>query len=202
MSDERASGLYMEHRSWTAIFVASYLLFGVVTSFVFRRERTAAKGDDRDRGSLRFIMIMSALGIVLAIAAPIVVPAARIDLPSLPLFIVSIVVFWAGAGLYTWSVVTLGKWFRPSVQIFEDQRLVTSGPYRILRHPAYTGGILVFAGIGLSFGNWLSFICATLAVTLAYAWRIRIEEAALVERFGAEFEARRKRTWAVLPPIW
>ena len=86
--------------------------------------------------------------------------------------------------------------------LLDGQKLVTRGPYRLLRHPAYTGGILVFAGVGLSTGNWISFAAALLAVGLAYAWRIHVEEIALRERFGAEFEAQRRRTWAVIPLLW
>jgi protein-S-isoprenylcysteine O-methyltransferase len=99
-------------------------------------------------------------------------------------------------------VLTLGAFFRTSVQLLDGQRLVTRGPYRLLRHPAYTGGILVFAGVGLSTGNWISTAVAPLAVAIAYAWRIHVEERALRERFGAEFETHRRRTWAVLPPVW
>ena len=110
--------------------------------------------------------------------------------------------FWVGLLLYTWAVLTLGAFFRVSVQLLDGQRLVTSGPYRLLRHPAYTGGILIFTGIGLATGNWISVAAATLSVTIAYAWRIHVEEIALRERFGAEFEAQRRRTWAVIPLIW
>jgi len=43
---------------------------------------------------------------------------------------------------------------------------------------------------------------AVLPVAIAYAWRIRVEETALRERFGAEFDAHRKRTWAIIPLVW
>ena len=194
--------LFLERASWAAIFWTTYVLFFAVTMWVHQRERSLAKGENRDRGSRPLIYLMSYVGAALAFIAPYVVPEARIELPHAPVFYTAMAMFWAGALLYPWAAVTLGSNFRTAVQLLDGQRLVTRGPYRVLRHPAYTGGILVFAGIGLAVGNWVSFAAATLAVMVAYAWRIRVEEKALAERFGEEFAAHRRRTWAVIPLVW
>jgi protein-S-isoprenylcysteine O-methyltransferase Ste14 len=187
---------------WTVIYWASWVAFFFETSWVNRRERGVSRGDNRDRGSKALIYIASAVGVACAFAAPCFLPSARIALPPEPVFETAMALFWAGVLMYLWAILTLGAFFRTSVQLLEGQRLVTRGPYRLLRHPAYTGGILLFAGIGLATGNWVSAISAPLAVALAYAWRIHVEEIALAERFGAEFESNRKRTWAVFPLVW
>ena len=187
---------------WTLVYWASWVAFFFVTSWVARRERSAARGDNRDRGSKALIYFASAIGALCAFFAPCFLPSARIALPPEPVFWTAIAMFWAGVLMYLWAILTLGAFFRTSVQLLEGQRLVTRGPYRLLRHPAYTGGILLFAGIGLATGNWVSALAAPLAVALAYMWRIHVEEIALAERFGAEFEAQRKRTWAVIPLLW
>ncbi len=194
--------LFNERPSWSIIFWASYAAFFVVVSWIQSRERNAARGDNRDRGSKALIYIASAIGVACAFAAPSVLPTAHIGLPPEPVFTTAMTLFWAGLILYNWSVLTLGANFRTSVQLLDGQRLVTRGPYRLLRHPAYTGGILLFAGIGLAMGNWISAAAAPLSVFIAYAWRIHVEENALRERFGAEFEAHRRRTWAVIPLVW
>jgi protein-S-isoprenylcysteine O-methyltransferase len=161
-----------------------------------------AKGENRDRGSKALIYILSFGSLFAAFVLPPYVPQARIALAPLPVFATAIALVWVGAALYAWAVRTLGTSFRTSVTLLEGQRLITKGPYRILRHPAYTGGILIFAGMGLAIGNWLSFAITTIAAVVAYGVRIRVEEMALRERFGAEFEANRKRTWAVIPLVW
>jgi len=194
--------LFLERPAWAAIFWVSYVAFFFVTMWVHGRERGKVQGDNRDRGSRAGIYVLSFVGVAVAFAGPYLMPSARIALPPLPVFVVAIVLFWSGAVLYPWAAITLGAFFRTSVQLLDGQRLVTRGPYRILRHPAYTAGVLVFAGIGLAMGNWLSFAGAVLSVALAYAWRIRVEEMALRERFGAEFDAHRKRTWAIIPLVW
>jgi protein-S-isoprenylcysteine O-methyltransferase Ste14 len=194
--------LFNERPLWTIVFWASFVAFFFVGSWAQRRERAAAVGDNRDRGSKAAIYAGSAIGVIGALNAPFLFPSAVIGLPSEPVFAVAVAMFWAGLVLYVWAVLTLGAFFRTSVQLLDGQRLVTKGPYRLLRHPAYTGGILIFAGIGLATGNWISAIAAPLAVGVAYAWRIHVEEIALRERFGAEFDANRRHTWAVIPLVW
>jgi protein-S-isoprenylcysteine O-methyltransferase len=194
--------LFLERTAWAWIFFGSYVSFFILSSRVFGRERNIARGDNRDRGSRGFIIVLTCAGLGIALAGPFLMPSARIDLPPEPLFIAAMALFWSGALLYFWAFLTLGRWFRTSVQLLEGQRLITRGPYRVLRHPAYTGGILLFAGVGLAIGNWLSFAVLTLCVFISYVRRIHVEEIALRERFGAEFEAQQRRTWAVIPFLW
>jgi protein-S-isoprenylcysteine O-methyltransferase len=194
--------LFLANPLWTATFWVTYAAFFAVGMWAASREREMAKGENRDRGSKGVVYVFSFLGMGSAFLLAWYVPQARIALPALPVFATGIVLVWAGVALYIWAVQTLGTSFRTSVTLLDGQRLITRGPYRILRHPAYTGGILIFAGIGLDIGNWLSFAAMTLAAVTAYAVRIRVEEKALRERFGAEFEANKKRTWAVIPLVW
>jgi protein-S-isoprenylcysteine O-methyltransferase len=194
--------LFLANSLWTGIFWFTYAMFFVAGMWAASRERNMAKGENRDGGSKPVIYFFSFLGMGLAFILPWYVPSARIALPSTPVFATGIALTWLGVLLYAWAVMTLGTSFRTSVTLLEGQRLITRGPYRILRHPAYTGGILIFAGIGLAIGNWLSFAAATVSVALGYAMRIAVEEKALRERFGAEFETNKKRTWAVIPLVW
>ena len=194
--------LFAERPLWTAIFWASFLPFIVATSWVQSRERNATPGEMRDRGSKALIYAASLIGYAGAFAAPALLPSARIGLPPEAVFWAAIMLMWVGLFLYLWAVLTLGAFFRTSVQLLDGQRLIRRGPYRLVRHPTYSGGILLCAGIGLATGNWVSTAVLTLAAVLAYAWRIHVEEIALRERFGAEFDDHRRHTWAVIPPIW
>src|SRR5271155_4019919 len=160
--------LFLERPSWAAIFWASYFIFFFVTMWVHGRERGGAEGDKRDRGSRALIYLLSFVGVGFAFAGPYIAPDARIALPPAPVFAVAIALFWMGIVLYPWSALTLGAFFRTQVTLLEGQRLVTNGPYRLLRHPAYTAGVFAFAGIGLAMGNWLSFAGAVLSVLVAY----------------------------------
>ena len=195
--------LFRANPLWNAIFWLSYVLIFAMAMWVARRESKEAKGQSRDRGSRMVIYLFTFGGVALAFLGPVLFPFAKIGLfaPS-AVFAAAIASIWFGMFLYVWAALTLGSFFRTSVQLVEGQRLVTRGPYRILRHPAYTGGVLIFSGVGLAMGNWVSFFAAALATFLGYIFRIHVEELALAERFGPEFEARKKRTWAIVPLVW
>ena len=123
-------------------------------------------------------------------------------IPATPLFYASILLILVGAGWRGWAVVTLGRYFRTTVFIHEDHELISSGPYRWLRHPAYAGALLTFAGVGLAMGNWIA-LTAILGLTgIGYVRRILVEERALQARFGEAFMQRAHQTWALVPLIW
>jgi protein-S-isoprenylcysteine O-methyltransferase Ste14 len=105
------------------------------------------------------------------------------------------VLIWTGIALRLWAVRTLGRFFRVTVTVQDDHRLVDSGPYARLRNPSYTGSLITMAGVGLSIGNWLSLAAMALIPIFGFGWRIRVEEASLAARFGADYEAYRGRRW-------
>ena len=108
----------------------------------------------------------------------------------------------AGASLRDWSIVSLGRWFRREVTIEPGQRLVRRGPYRVLRHPSYTGLILIFAGFALAIGSWVGAAGALVLVVVGMVPRILVEERALATTFGAEFTEYASSRARLLPHVW
>jgi protein-S-isoprenylcysteine O-methyltransferase len=194
--------LFLASNLWAAVFGVTFLAFNISAMWVTRRERGLAKGQMRDRGSRLLIYALSPLGMIAAFAAPYLAPWAKIAFSGAPVFFTGIAMMWAGTFLYPWAAITLGTAFRTQVQLLDDQKLITAGPYRIVRHPAYLAGTLIFTGIGLCLGNWFSVAATAGTTILGYAWRVHVEEQALAERFGEAWTAHKKRTFAVLPPIW
>lgn len=84
--------------------------------------------------------------------APHIVPAAAIR-PGAVAFGIGLVILLAGLVLRGWSIMTLGEYFTGSVAVSSDQPVVTAGPYRVLRHPSYSGLLLIMTGIGLASAN-------------------------------------------------
>lgn len=187
---------------WREVFWVSYAAWGLSELWIWSRDRRAASGQRRDRGSFYAVVGSIWVGITLAFFAPYIAPWADIGLPPAPLFWSAIALIWTGVALRLWAVLTLGVFFRLTVRIHDEHRLVTSGPYRLLRHPSYTGALLTAAGIGLAMGNWLAILSAVLFMLAGFAVRIVVEETALAAAFGADFDAHRKRTWAVIPLVW
>jgi protein-S-isoprenylcysteine O-methyltransferase Ste14 len=95
----------------------------------------------------------------------------------------------------------LGCYWSGEISIKVDHRLIRSGPYRMLRHPIYTGLLTMYAGTALVTGTWLAVGGFALAA-LAYARKVRLEEANLNVAFGAEYEAYRRESWALVPGLF
>jgi protein-S-isoprenylcysteine O-methyltransferase Ste14 len=118
------------------------------------------------------------------------------------LFALGVLIAWLGLLLRWWSFVSLGKYFTVVLKTSEDQPVVDRGPYRVLRHPSYTGLLLAFVGGGLMVGNWVSAVGAVGVVLAALIYRLRIEERALDAALGdryREFAASRAR---LIPFVW
>jgi protein-S-isoprenylcysteine O-methyltransferase len=194
--------LYAMQPQTLKVFWISYVAWCLLEIWIFSRDRRAASGKAKDYGSVFVNIVMITAGNTVAFVAPYMWSRARIALPPMPVFQTAIAMIWAGIALRLWAVLTLGRHFRTSVRILDDHKLVTSGPYRVLRHPSYTGDLLAVSGIGLAMGNWIALAGAFGCIFLAYSLRILIEESALRVRFGEAFKAYRKRTWAFIPPLW
>jgi protein-S-isoprenylcysteine O-methyltransferase Ste14 len=116
---------------------------------------------------------------------------------------------WLGLALFGiayWlrieSIRAQGPQFSCAVAIQEQHRLTTNGPYRWMRHPAYTGVIGIIAGLSLVFGN---LVAAAIMTGLVWIWmetRIRDEEKLLLEEFGLEFSRYARQTRKLIPFVY
>ena len=194
--------LFAQDSHWRAVFWLSYAVWAGIGLFLLLRDARSARGQKRDGGSRFGFAILIPAGLFGAFYAPFAWPAARIHLPAQATFYAAIGLTWIGIAFRLWEVTTLGQFFRTSVFVHEDHKLVTAGPYRVLRHPSYTGSLVTVTGIGLAMGNWLSVIILFGCTLLACALRMLVEEKALAEHFGSEFAEHKRRTWAIIPFIW
>ena len=113
-----------------------------------------------------------------------------------------LVLIVAGIGLRAWSIASLGRFFQYQIKVQPGHRVVTSGPYRYVRHPSYTGIALVLIGIALACDDVLSLVAVAILGGVGLAVRIRAEERQLTQALGGEYEhfaAERKR---LVPGVW
>lgn len=115
--------------------------------------------------------------------------------------LVGLVLALAGGALRLWAIEHLGRQFSYRTRPVEERRLVTTGPYRLVRHPLYTGLLLFFAGLPLIVREFLSCCVIVALVSTIVAIRVRTEERALRERHGAEYDAWRGRTKLLVPGL-
>jgi protein-S-isoprenylcysteine O-methyltransferase Ste14 len=107
-----------------------------------------------------------------------------------------------GAGLRIWAIMTLGRLFKFVVVIQRGHHVVRSGPYRVLRHPSYAGGLAGLLGIGIVLGNWLSIAALVLIPLAGILVRIRVEEARLANALGQDYTDYACRTRRLIPGLW
>ena len=100
--------------------------------------------------------------------------------------------------LAVWARRSLGSNWSGEVRVATGHQLIRSGPYRYIRHPIYTAVLGMYCGVALVSGEIHAPI-ALVIVALAYWRKIRMEERAMSETFGAGHEAYRRETWALVP---
>lgn len=160
------------------------------------------------RGATRSNLGAEALFRAMFFGGVLLIPIGRAVAPDAVIgggvwfFSLGVLIGWLGLVLRWWCFVTLGKYFTVVLKTSEDQPVVERGPYRVLRHPSYTGLLLAIVGGGLMVGNWVSAAGSVALVLTALVYRIRVEERALNASLGdryRNFAASRAR---LVPFLW
>jgi protein-S-isoprenylcysteine O-methyltransferase Ste14 len=150
-------------------------------------------------GSRRVHLFLTTVGMILELAP---IHGLGRFLPALPpLMSVGLAIEAAGLFLAIWSRRHLGKYWSGEITIKVEHQLIRSGPYRILRHPIYTGLPAMYLGTVFVTGEWLALIGLAMAL-FAYWRKIRLEEANLDVAFGVDYDAYRRDTWALVPGLF
>jgi protein-S-isoprenylcysteine O-methyltransferase len=111
-------------------------------------------------------------------------------------------VFAAGLALRAWAVHELGRFFKFTVVVQADHRVVDSGPYRLIRHPSYTGLLMAELGLGIALGTWLSIPFCLAPPLIGFSLRLTHEERVLADELGEPYRAYMRHTQRLVPGIW
>ncbi len=157
-------------------------------------------------GATRLLIVLRLLGlpILLCLVAYVINPVwvvwARVSLPSWVRW-VAVVVAFVALLLLVWVFRSLGQNITPSVETRRAHRLVRTGPYRWVRHPLYSIGLVFWISLAVISAVWVVVIAAIPALILL-ALRTPVEEAQLVERFGDEYRDYQRKTGRYVPRLW
>lgn len=155
----------------------------------------AASEDDRDstRSIVRAYLLAASLPLVLR-----GLPARSLPRASQP---VALALQAGGLALRIWSMRTLGAFYSRTLRTQEEQRVVDTGPYRLVRHPGYLGSLLIWTGFALSSGSLPVVAGVASVVSRAYGRRIDSEEQ-LLDRDLPGYGDYARRIWKLIPLIW
>ena len=103
-------------------------------------------------------------------------------------------------GLAVWVLAT-NAYAARVVRLQDGQRIISNGPYRLVRHPMYSGTVLAWVGSALALGSWWMLIPAAAGITL-FVWRTRHEDATLQEKLPGYAEYARQTRYRLLPKVW
>lgn len=117
-----------------------------------------------------------------------------------PLNLLGLALIVAGLGLRLAARRSLRERFSYGLRLRDDHILVTSGIYRRVRHPAYTGDMLFHFGVALFFSS-LRGLLIMLGLIPCFLYRIAVEERMLISRFGGSYREYRQHTSRLLPPL-
>lgn len=183
------------------------MLFWVVFVWAFVPEMAIVRRARRtqtatDSKSLQVILV--AMSIASFAAFPLAAVGAFRFAPAtlVLLFYVGVATMIAGGLLRRHCWRMLGASFTGDVRVRADQQVVDRGAYRVLRHPSYTAGILLNAGIGLALGSWLSTLLLVAASVAAYVYRMNVEERALLATIGEPYERFMRARKRLVPFVY
>lgn len=155
---------------------------------IIQRARVeAGKEGSKDAGSVRVLMTVMWLAFMAAIPLSWVGPTRMPSESRVFVFYIGVALIILGSILRRACWRTLGEYFTGDVRAQPDQPVIQAGPYRWVRHPSYSAGMLMNAGIGLALTNWLSVGILFAATLVAYGYRVRVEERALLSQIGEQY---------------
>jgi protein-S-isoprenylcysteine O-methyltransferase Ste14 len=173
------------------VFVVALAVFGGFAVFVVKW----ADADLRDRGRLSGGAAISVWLLYLfhadTVSAAAFTEVARVELPSAPLLLSGLSLTAAGFALFLAATVSLVR--RGGFKGLETTQLVTSGPFRVSRHPQNLGWALLLLGLAIASRSLIALVLVVAFAVFAAAYA-RVEECDLLRRFGAAYGTYRERT--------
>ncbi len=189
------------------LLAAAAVLLAMVIAGTYRRRATAGESFSIEDEGLAIAVPLRLGGLLVWLYAPALAlfpeALAWTTFDGLPVWLRAVA---AGMALLivppfiVWAQRSLGRSVSPTVVIRDGHRLVTEGPYRYIRHPLYTAGLVFFVSLAVMTESW--FLLAALAVMFGVLLlRVPKEEANLLRAYGDEYRRYRQRTGRFLPRL-
>jgi protein-S-isoprenylcysteine O-methyltransferase len=180
-----------------AILLSIYLIAELLVLYFKRSRRYSAS---KDQGSLKLLIPMFMLAAFFVRPVAILVPQAHVEFLA-QLHIIAIVVFALGLVLRWASILFLGRFFTIDVSVAADHKVIDTGPYRFVRHPSYSGLLLMWLAIGVSTANVLALL-ALMMPGIGLLYRIKVEESVLAESLGSRYREYMQKTKRLIPFVY
>ncbi|MDD4865617.1 MAG: isoprenylcysteine carboxylmethyltransferase family protein [Mycobacterium sp.] len=170
-----------------------------VQEMALRRPGTAAslKASDDDKGTTRALLASAGASYVLPLLL------YRLQLARMPSVAAAagLLMQLCGFALRVWSMSTLGSFYTRTLRTAQDQIVIDTGPYRLIRHPGYAGALLVWVGLALTSRSAPAVVLVTGLMGRVYWRRISAEEV-LLQGNLPDYDSYIDRTKMLVPHVW
>lgn len=182
-------------------WVAGLLIWRALEAYLDIRTHQRLRADiqQQDKGSRVVLLCLIVVGLFLGVLLALKVPTTAIPGAPAVLFWLGVLLLYAGIALRIYAIATLGVFFTTTVAVAPGQTVIAHGPYRQIRHPSYTGLLLILLGLSLGLANWLSLLVIVGCALMGFTYRIRVEEKALQERLGQQYQEYMRHTKRLVP---
>jgi len=177
------------------VWIVSELFGAVLVPRLRRRGRATRVKKDRGSGALIIFTVLVSIILALSLGYAGVGP-----LPDW-VFYPGIFLMLLGVLVRQWAIAVLGRFFSLTVRVAEDHRVVEQGPYRLVRHPSYTGVLITFIGLALAVQSAGALLVLLGVFSISYGYRMIVEEKALLSELGDDYANYKKRTKRLIPYI-
>jgi protein-S-isoprenylcysteine O-methyltransferase Ste14 len=179
-----------------AVFVWVY---APESAIIARRQEPSST--PQDAHSKTILLIGGGIAMAAGFAAASFAPSGSLA-PAVLWFWFGVATLIAGSLLRRHCLRMLGSSFTGAVIVHPDHEVIERGAYRYVRHPSYTAGSIIFLGIGLALGNWITVLILMAGVALTYGYRVRVEERALLSAIGEPYRDYMARTKRFVPYLF
>jgi len=179
------------------LVAAGYLGFFVV--FLFKRQPQEREAKRESSSILGIVIQSAAFALVWMAQRPMPRAGAPLRASEIVLDVLAPVLSIASAWMGLSALRTLGRQWSYAARLVESHKLVTEGPYRLVRHPIYSAMLGMVLAANFAFGHWIGLFAAGIPFVIGTMMRIRSEEKLLREAFGAEYEDYARRVKAFIP---
>lgn len=187
--------------AFVVVMISWFAFAAVFLAFLTRRQAPAARDRKREPASIAGIVLQGvSYAVVWSTRRPSFTPIADLGkFFEIASAVLAMALAISSVWLVSAAVRALGKQWSLAARVLEGHRLITEGPYNVVRNPIYTGMFGMLLATGLAFSHWLGLLIAIVVFAIGTAIRVHSEEKLLRETFGEEFESYARKVPAVVP---
>lgn len=183
--------------AWLDVFLPAVSVVAVFAARVFElgTRRDTVPGTVKENLTLR-LFVLTGVIMLISVLGELWLPKRRISWPA---FVLGWLMAVASFGIRRRAIAALGQFWSLHVEIRDNHQFVRTGPFRWLRHPTYFSMILELASVAVITTSFWSLLIIPAVFFPILLFRLRIEESALVEKFGAKYVEYQRTTPAIFP---